>query len=133
MRYLIIIMSVVAFALISTGCATGSSGNEALRHESESAVQGKLVEGKSTKQQVRTMYGSPIRTTFTDSGLEIWTYEFKNVSADTVAYVPIINLFGATASGTRKELVVMFNRDAIVQRFSMSESDVKDKTGLFNR
>jgi outer membrane protein assembly factor BamE (lipoprotein component of BamABCDE complex) len=122
----------IVSALIG-GCATGSSGNEALRHESEVGIQTKLVEGKSTKQEVRKMYGSPIRTTFTDAGLEIWTYEFKNVSADAVAYIPIVNMFGATASGTRKELVVLFNRDGVVQRYSMSESDVKDKTGLFNR
>jgi len=74
-----------------------------------------------------------MRTTFTDGGLEIWTFEFKNVSADAVTYIPIVNMFGATASGTKKELVVLFGRDGVVQRYSMSESAVKDKTGLFNR
>jgi outer membrane protein assembly factor BamE (lipoprotein component of BamABCDE complex) len=118
-----------AFLLI--GCA--STGNESLRNESEAGVQSKLVEGKSTKAQVRSMFGSPMRTTFTDGGLEIWTFEFKNVSADAVTYIPIVNMFGATASGTKKELVVLFGRDGVVQRYSMSESAVKDKTGLFNR
>ena len=113
------------------GCA--STGNESLRNESEAGVQSKLVEGRSTKAQVRSMFGSPMRTTFTDGGLEIWTFEFKNVSADAVTYIPIVNMFGATASGTKKELVVLFGRDGIVQRYSMSESAVKDKTGLFNR
>lgn len=112
------------------GCA--SVGNETLRAESEASVQTKLVEGKTTKAEVRKMFGSPLKTSFTDGGLEIWTYEFSKVSADAVSYIPIVNLFGATASGTKKELVVLIDKAGVVQRFSMSESEVKQKTGVFN-
>jgi outer membrane protein assembly factor BamE (lipoprotein component of BamABCDE complex) len=115
------------------GCASTGGGNEVLRNETEQGVQSKLKEGKSTKQDVRKLFGSPLKTSFTDSGLEIWTYEFKNISADAVAYIPIVNMFGATASGTKKELVVLFDRQGTVTRFSMAESEVKEKTGLFNR
>ena len=79
------------------------------------------------------MFGSPLKTTFTDGGLEVWTYEFSKVSADAVAYIPIVNLFGATASGKKKELVVLFDASGITKRYSMSESDVKQKTGVFNQ
>ncbi len=79
------------------------------------------------------MFGSPIKTSFTDGGLEVWTYEFSKVSADAVSYIPIVNLFGATASGTKKELVVLLDKSGVVQRFSMSESEVKQKTGVFNQ
>jgi outer membrane protein assembly factor BamE (lipoprotein component of BamABCDE complex) len=113
------------------GCA--STGNEKLRTESESTVQQKIVEGKTTKSEVRTMFGSPLKTSFTDGGLEIWTFEFSKVSADAVSYIPIVNLFGGSASGTKKELVVMFDKANVVQRFSMSESAVQQKTGLFNQ
>ena len=120
--------AVVCFSLF--GCA--SVGNETLRAESEASVQTKLVEGKTTKAEVRKMFGSPLKTSFTDGGLEIWTYEFSKVSADAVSYIPIVNLFGATASGTKKELVVLIDKAGVVQRFSMSESEVKQKTGVFN-
>ena len=122
--------AVVALAVL-TGCA--SVGNETLRAESESSVQKKIIEGKSTKAEVRVMFGSPFKTSFTDGGLEIWTYEFSKVSADAVSYIPIVNLFGATASGTKKELVVLFDKGGLVQRYSMSESEVKQKTGVFNQ
>ena len=115
------------------GCASTGAGNEVLRNETEQGVQSKLKEGKSTKQDVRKLFGSPLKTSFTDSGLEIWTYEFKNISADAVAYIPIVNMFGATASGTKKELEVLFDRQGTVTRFSMAVSEVKEKTGLFNR
>jgi outer membrane protein assembly factor BamE (lipoprotein component of BamABCDE complex) len=125
------VSAMMAFACLMVGCA--SVGNETLRAESESSVKGKVVEGKTTKSEVKSMFGSPLKTSFTDGGLEIWTYEFSKVSADAVSYIPIVNLFGATASGTKKELVVMFNKDSVVQRYSMSESDVKQKTGVFNQ
>lgn len=116
---------------ILVGCA--SVGNEALRTESESSVQQKIVQGKTSRSEIRGIFGSPLKTSFTDGGLEIWSYEFSKVSADAVSYIPIVNLFGASASGKKKELVVLFDKEGVVQRYSMSESDVSHKTGLFNQ
>lgn len=81
---------------------------------------------------MRRIFGSPSKTEFTDGGLEMWRYEFTNVSADAVSYIPIVNLFGNSASGIKKELVVLFNDAGVVRRYSMSESDVTHRTGLFN-
>lgn len=130
MKRLLITTSAVALALLISGCA--SVGNETLRQESEASVSKKIVEGKTTKGEVRSMFGSPVKTSFTDAGLEIWNYEFSNVSADAVSFVPIVNIFGASASGKKKELVVLFNDKGIVKRYAMSESEVKQKSGLFN-
>ncbi len=126
----LLVTSVVALAVLS-GCA--SVGNESLRKESESSVTKKIFEGKTSKDEIRSMFGSPNKTSFTDGGLEIWNFDFTNVSADAISYVPIVNLFGASASGKKKELVVMFDQGNIVKRYSMSEADVTQKTGLFNR
>lgn len=118
-----------ALALLA-GCA--SVGNESLRKETETTVAQKIVEGKTTKQEVRTMFGSPAKTSFTDGGLEIWTYELSKMKADGVNYIPIVNLFGSSASGIKKELVVLFDAEGIVKRFSMSDSPVTVKSGIFN-
>ncbi len=128
-RILFVLLPAVAAVLV--GCA--SAGNETLRKESDSSVQSKMTVGKTTKAEVKAMFGSPIKTSFTDNGLEIWNFEFSNVSADAISYVPIVNLFGGSASGKKKELVVLFDDAGIVKRFAMSESDVKHKTGLFNQ
>ncbi|WP_272693972.1 hypothetical protein [Providencia sp. PROV036] len=125
----IIIASVMALSVLSlAGCA--NSGNQSLKKETEQSVKAKITEGKSTKSEVKSVFGSPAETTFTDGGKEIWKYVFADVSADAVSYIPIVNLFGSSASGTKKELVVMFNGE-IVERYSMSESDHSTKTGLF--
>jgi len=119
------------FAVLTlSGCQ--SVGNESLRKETESSVAQKIIQGKTTKSEVRAMFGSPTKTTFTDGGLEVWNYDFSNVSADAISYVPIVNLFGASASGKKKELVVMYDDKNIVRRYAMSEADVTQKTGLFN-
>ena len=120
----------IVIAMLTSGCA--STGNETLRAESEGSVSQKIVEGKTSKAEVRKMFGSPMKTSFTDGGLEIWTYEFTKISADAVSYIPIVSMFGGSSSGTKKELVVMFDDKGLIKRYAMSESDVKTKTGMFN-
>lgn len=120
---------VVAISL--TGCA--GAGNDALRAETEQTVSTKIVDGKTQQNEIRTMFGSPAKTEFTDGGLEIWRYEFTKIHGDAVNYVPIINLFGSSASGQKKELVVLFDQNGVVKRHSMSVSDISTKTGIFNQ
>ena len=130
MKPSILLTALCAAALTLVGCA--SNGNESLRKETEVSIGTKLTEGKTTKVEVRKMLGSPLKTSFTDGGLEISTYEFDNVTSDAINYVPVLNWLGSSASGTKKELVILFDKSNVVQRYSMSESDVKVKTGLYN-
>jgi outer membrane protein assembly factor BamE (lipoprotein component of BamABCDE complex) len=130
MKPSILLTGICIAALTLVGCA--SKGNESLRKETELTIGTKLTEGQTTKADVRKMLGSPLKTSFTDGGLEISTYEFDNVTSDVINYVPVLNWLGSSASGTKKELVILFDRANVVQRFSMSESNVKVKTGLYN-
>jgi outer membrane protein assembly factor BamE (lipoprotein component of BamABCDE complex) len=130
MKLSILLTSACIAALTLVGCA--SKGNESLRKETEVSIGTKLTEGKTTKSEVRKMLGSPLKTSFTDGGLEISTYEFDNVTSDAINYVPVLNWLGSSASGTKKELVILFDKANVVQRYSMSESNVKTKTGLYN-
>lgn len=123
-KLLMVMMVSVALA----GCA--SSGNQSLKKESEASVKSKIVEGVTTKPDIKKTFGSASKTSFTDGGKEIWTYELADVSLDAVSYIPVVNWFGSSASGTKKELVIMFDGDK-VQRYSMSESPVSTKTGVF--
>jgi hypothetical protein len=128
MKKFAVVVAVAVFTL--AGCA--GTGNDSLRSESEATVSTKIVEGKTTKGDVRSMFGSPMKTEFTDGGLEIWHYELTKLHGDAVNYIPVINLFGSSASGQKKELVVLFDSNNIVKRYSMSESAVSQKTGVFN-
>ena len=121
----------VVLSLFIQGCA--STGNESLRKETESSVKQKIIVGKTTKDEVKNLFGSPYSTSFTDGGLEVWNYELSKMSNDAVDYVPLINIFGASQSGTKKQLVVLFDTNDVVKKCSMSESPVTVKTGLLNQ
>lgn len=124
------ILMIITTCLFVVACA--SSGNRVLKAESEESLATKITQGTTTKNEVRSMFGSPLKTTFTDGGLEIWTYQFDDVSSDAVNFVPVVNLFTSSYSGTRKELVVLFDDNDVVKKYSMSESDVKTKGGVIN-
>lgn len=63
------ILVATAIALTLAGCA--SSGNQQLSKETEISVKSKLQEGKTTKAEVKTTFGSPDSVSYTDGGNEI--------------------------------------------------------------
>lgn len=86
-RFLISASALALAVLAASGCAT--AGNQSLKKETEQSVAAKITEGK---------------TTFTDGGSEVWSYELAKMSADGITYVPIVGLFAGSSSGTKKEL-----------------------------
>jgi hypothetical protein len=111
--------------LMITGCA--SSGNKFLKKESFETVELKITQGRTTQQEVRDMYGDPLVTNYTDSGNEIWTYQFDQMSLDALS---ILNPFKTTYNGIRKQLVVMFDSKGIVSRYNMNTSPHKTEMGI---
>jgi len=127
MKKTAIILSAV-MALFLAGCA--SSGNTVLKDETQKTVAQKIKKGKSTKEQVRTIYGDPYTTSFTDSGNEIWKYEFIKAHATASSFIPVVSMFKSGSEGDKKQLVVMFDSRGIVKNFSMSTSKVQYNNGL---
>lgn len=123
------LVAVLIASLFIAACA--STGNQTLKTESEVSITQKVQEGVTTAPEIKAMFGSPYETTYTDGGLMIWKYRLDDVRADAVSYIPVVNWFGSSASGTRKELVVLFDDNDVVKRVNMSESDVKTKSGIF--
>lgn len=79
---------------------------------------------KTTRAEIRTPFGSPLETTYTDAGLEIWKYKFEDVSglnpANLASAVLTLGIAGQRLIGTEKELIILFNYDYTVKRFDMS-------------
>ena len=119
-----------AAALALAGCA--SSGNRVLKDETQASVQQKIVEGTSTKDDVKADFGAPMSISFTDGGAEIWQYDFEKVRYDAISYIPIVGALARSATGTRKELAIMFDRNDVVQRVSLTEAAVQKRDGLLD-
>ena len=123
------LMAIMVTGLV--GCA--AAGNDSLRLESEASVNQQMIEGVTTKKDVKNLFGSPFSTSYTDDGLEIWKYQLEKTSLDGPSYIPFVALFAGSSSGVKKELTILFNLDDKVKKFNMSESNIKVRTGMFNQ
>ena len=83
------------------------------------------------------MFGSPYKTSYTDNGSLIWTYQYDDTSAltpETVGSVLLtLGLAGTKSKGTRNELVILFDEKNIVKKFNMSNSEIETGTILFTK
>src|SRR5215510_5010537 len=125
---------VVAAGLSSVflgGCA--SSGNESIADASIQTVSEQLVKGRTTQAQVRELYGDPMKTSFTDSGNELWEYEFSRLRSKPTNFVPYLNVIHSGAEGDKKSLVIFFDKRRVVQQYTISTSKVDVSQGLFTR
>src|SRR5215470_3083941 len=92
----------LSLALLS-GCA--SVGNDRIADATPETVASQLTKGKTTQQQVREIYGDPVKTSFTDSGNEIWEYDFSRMHAKPTNFIPYVSLISSGAEGDKKSLV----------------------------
>jgi hypothetical protein len=126
-------ISLLSFlSLLFFGCA--NQGSIVLKKLSESDVNKQIIVGKTTRNQVRAAFGSPLETTYTDGGLEIWKYRFEDTTgwnaANIASQTLTLGLAGSRQVGLEKELIILYNDDYTVKRFNMSASPVQRGTGL---
>jgi len=111
-----------------------NQGSTVLKKLSEADVNKNITVGKTTRNEIRAMFGSPLETKYTDSGLEIWRYRYEDTTglnpANIASQTLTLGLAGSRRTGTEKELVILFNDDYTVKRFNMSEAPVQRGTGL---
>lgn len=125
------LIAVSLFSVLLVGCA--SMGNPRLRNETDVTVSGKIVEGVSTKTDIKSAFGAPESVIFSgNDSHETWSYEFQKVTPDLVSYIPIVNFFGIKSSGQKKQLTVLFDARGLVKRYSLNETNTCLKTGLFS-
>ena len=113
------------------GCA--SVGNESIADASQESVSAQLVKGKTTQEQVRGLYGDPAKTSFTDSGNEIWEYDFSRMHSKPTNFIPYVNLVYSGAEGDKKSLVIFFDKTKLVRQYTISSSKVDVSRGLIAR
>ena len=81
------------------------------------------------------MFGSPYKTSYTDNGSLIWTYQYDGTTALTPETVESVlftlGLAVTKSKGTRNVLVILFDEKNIVKKFNMSNSEVETGTILF--
>ena len=130
MAWRVSLVAGLSFALLG-GCA--SVGNESIADATPESVSGQLIKGKTTQENVRAIFGDPVTTSFTDSGNEIWQYDFSRMHSKPTNFIPYVNLIHSGAEGDKKSLVVFFDRSKIVRQYTVSSSKVDISRGLITR
>jgi hypothetical protein len=114
MKKVIEIISCISVLTIATACA--SSGNTSIEKESSTTVDAKIIDGATTKEEMKKLYGDPDNVDYRDKTTEVWKYSFSKSH-----YAPFaMKAFQSVAKGEKKTLTVLF------------EGDVVQKTQFFN-
>jgi len=98
--------------------------------QSQESVSKFIVEGKTSKSDLTSKFGDPTNTSYTDSGNEIWTFQHVRASPQAINYIPVANLFARGFDTTTKRLVVFFDKNGIVQKYTMSETQGETAAGV---
>src|SRR5262245_42608824 len=125
------VLSILVLAYPLGGCM--SSGNESIADATNATVAGQLLKGRTTQADVRRMYGDPIKTSFSANGFETWEYEFTRLQSKPTNFIPYVNLVHSGAEGDKKSLVIFFDKQKVVQDFTMSTSRIDMSRGIITR
>ena len=110
-------VAILALALLA-GCST--VGNGALVQLDESRTQALLVPGRTTRDEVRQALGEGAAIRF-ESGFETWHYDYRAGIAKGWDDVPFVNLVVARLDRPVKELVILFDAQGVLRRWSLQE------------
>ncbi|WP_083253627.1 hypothetical protein [Pandoraea sp. ISTKB] len=110
------------------GCA--SAGNQVLRTATQAEIDQKIVKGRTSKADVVAYLGAAESVSFTDSGLEIWTYTFASNSAKPITFIPVVGMLAGGSDVDKKQLTILFNQKEIVSKATYSASSSEVRTGL---
>ena len=114
--------------IILVGCTT--VGNEKMKNQTQSSIQQQITEGKTTKTEIQSLLGNAANVSFTDAGNEIWTYRYSRATPQAINFIPVVSLFTRGADVTTKELVVMFDKNNLVSKYTLREVTDVVKSGL---
>lgn len=113
------IISCLSVLIIATSCA--SSGNTAIEKESESTVDAKIVDGVTTREEMKKLYGDPDNVDYKDKNTEVWKYSFSKSH-----YAPFaMKAFQSVAKGEKKTLTVLFEGN-VVQKHNFTTSKFEE-------
>ncbi|MEW6559348.1 MAG: outer membrane protein assembly factor BamE [Pseudomonadota bacterium] len=117
----------VLAATLLAGCA--SAGNEALSKQTSASLQQHIQKGVTTKAQVQAILGQPQNVSF-NGGQEQWTYNFAHATPTAVNFVPIVNLFVHQANVEQKMLVILFDKNGVVENYSYTHGESVVRSGV---
>lgn len=112
---------VLLAALSLAGCMASKSGSERIMDDQ---TVSKIEPGKSTKADVKALFGEPSKVTFagTGEGEEDWDYYYTKAEVRGATWVPIYGAFKGGVDGNTSILTIRFSRDGFVKQVGRGKS-----------
>jgi outer membrane protein assembly factor BamE (lipoprotein component of BamABCDE complex) len=113
--------------VVLSGC-----GYKGIRQETETSLSQKIIEGKTAKDEIQAVFGSPASTSFDDKR-EVWKYESSDniMGVDGVILVNLPDFNTLTipdvraVGSTKKVLTIIFDEHGVASKYSMTEDTIK--------
>ena len=116
-------LSIAALALAAAGCST--AGNGRLVQLDDPQARALLVPGTTTRPDARQAFGQGTVVRF-ESGWETWQYQYREGVAKGWDEVPWIGLVTSRLARPTKELVLLFDADGVLRRWSLQSFDDRE-------
>ena len=120
---------VIFLALFIANCAKKT--NENLKKNTDQEISQMVVEGKTTKKEVKEIFGDPNEIKFDKkTGIEKWTYSHTETSMNPLNYIPVTKIL-IGQDGKARTFIVEFKGDVVFTDNAITK-DERIKKGLLN-
>jgi len=125
-----IIKLVLAGVVLSFLVACANTGNQQLAKMDSTGVAQRIKEGVTTKAEVKQVLGQASDVDFDSFGNEKWTYVHLKSTTKASSFVPVVSLFSYGTNDTRRKLVIVFNGNDVVSKYTYSKSQGETTAGI---
>ena len=122
-----ILLLIAAFMLVA--CADSTS--KKFKENDDQKISQMIIEGKTTKAEIKNTFGAPSDIDFDKNGKEKWTYSYSEASKNPINYIPVVSILNGQDGKTRK-MVIVFEGD-VVSRYVISTNNEKVSKGILTK
>lgn len=90
----------------------------------------KIEKGKTTREQVVSLIGSPEMITRNSNGDTVFIYNYTRSTAKPATFIPYIGPFVGGANTQHQSTSVTFGPDGVVKAFSSTQGSMESNIGL---
>jgi outer membrane protein assembly factor BamE (lipoprotein component of BamABCDE complex) len=106
------------------------SGCASVGRKIDQSSADKIEKGKTTKQEVITLLGSPDRITRRANGDTMFSYKYARATAKPATFIPIFGPLVGGANVQHQFFIVLFGADGVVKDYISSQGSTETDRGF---
>lgn len=118
-----LIVTILIFTISLVGCAT-------VGRKLDPAAVEKIEKGKTTRQEVIELIGSPDQMTRDGDGNVTFSYMYVRATAKAESFIPVVGAFAGGANVQNQMVMVIFGPDSVVKDVISTYGATESGVGL---